>query len=128
MTAPPERRPRVVLVDDHQSVLMAFRRLLQSSCDVVGCVANGQEALTAVRTLKPDVIVVDLMMPDMDGLEVCRRVKQESPETHVVIVTAFDDEHVHGVALQVGAAAFVPKHSGDALEEAIRRVFSEKPA
>src|SRR3954470_12461019 len=101
---------------------MAFRRLLQSSCDVVDCVSNGTDAINAVRALKPDVIVVDLMMPDLDGLEVCRRVKQVAPETHVVIVTAFDDEHVHGIALEAGAAAFVAKQSGEALEEAIRRV------
>jgi two-component system response regulator EvgA len=124
VTLPPERRPRVVLVDDHQSVLMAFRRLLQSSCDVVECLANGVDAVNAVRTLKPDVVVVDLMMPDLDGLEVCRRIKQVAPDTHVVIVTAFDDEHVHAIALQVGAAAFVAKQSGEALEEAIHRVFS----
>src|SRR5215468_1052588 len=102
-----------MLVDDHQSVLMAFRRLLQLSCDVVACVSNGRAAVEAAEREKPDVIVVDLMMPDIDGLEVCRRVKQVSPETDVVIVTAFDDEHVHGVALQVGASAFVAKQSGE---------------
>jgi DNA-binding NarL/FixJ family response regulator len=116
----------VVLVDDHQSVLMAFRRLLQSSCEIVDCVGNGNDAINAVKALKPDILVVDLMMPDLDGLEVCRRVKQVAPETHVVIVTAFDDEHVHGIALQVGAAAFVPKHSGDALEDAIQRIFNQE--
>jgi CheY-like chemotaxis protein len=105
---------------------MAFRRLLQTSCDVVDCVSNGRDAVDAVTRLKPDLVVVDLMMPDLDGLEVCRRVKQTTPETDVVIVTAFDDDHVHGVALQVGASAFVAKHSGDMLEDTIRRVFAER--
>ena len=105
---------------------MAFRRLLQLSCDVVGCVSNGQAAVEAAERERPDVIVVDLMMPDMDGLEVCRRVKQVSPRTDVVIVTAFDDDHVRGVALQVGASAFVAKQSGEALEDAIHRIFATR--
>ena len=105
---------------------MAFRRLLQLSCDVLECVSNGPAAIEAAVRHQPDVIVVDLMMPDMDGLEVCRRVKQASPGTDVVIVTAFDDKHMHDVALQEGASAFVAKQSGEALEDAIRRIFDSR--
>jgi DNA-binding NarL/FixJ family response regulator len=105
------QRPRVVLADDHPSVLVAFGRLLRASCDVVASVSDGRAAIEAVDALRPDVLVVDLMMPDLDGLEVCRQVKQASPETHVVIVTASDDTEVEHVALQDGASAFVPKHS-----------------
>ena len=121
-------RPRVVLADDHPSVLDAFGRLLQSSCEVVGTVRNGHQAVDAVVTLQPDVIVVDLMMPDLDGLEVCRRVKQAMPGTAVIIVTAFDDTVVHTAALQAGASAFVPKHSAAVtLVNTIRQIFSQKP-
>jgi two-component system response regulator HydG len=67
------------------------------------------------------------MLPDVDGLEVCRKVKQTAPETDVIIVTAFDDPHVQAVAMQDGASAFVPKHSAAAtLENTILRLFAER--
>jgi len=127
MTFQLERRPRVVIADDHPSVLAAFARMLQPCCDVVASVPNGQEAIDAVATLKPDILLVDLMLPDLDGLDVCRRVKQTAPETDVVIVTAFDDDHVEAIAIQDGASAFVPKHSAAAtLERTIQRIFAER--
>ena len=90
---------------------MAFQRIVDSSCEVVGTVSNGHDAVhTAVR-LRPDALVVDLMMADLNGLEVCRLVKEAAPETNVIIVTAFDDAQVEMAALQAGAAAFMPKHS-----------------
>lgn len=122
----PAHRPRVVLADDHPSVLVAFGRLLRPSCDVVASVPNGRAAVEAVGTLRPDVLVVDLMMPDLDGLEVCRRVKETAPDTAVVIVTAFDDTEVQTVALKDGAAAFVPKHSvPGTLERTIQQIFAD---
>jgi DNA-binding NarL/FixJ family response regulator len=120
-------RPRVVLADDHPHVLAAFGRLLGSSCDVVGSVSNGHDAVEAVMALRPDILVADLMMPDMDGLEVCRRVKHAAPEIAVVIVTAFDDAQVQKVALEAGASAFIPKHiAADALECTVRQIFAER--
>lgn len=120
-------RPRVVLADDHPHVLGAFGRLLGFSCDVVGSASNGRDAIEAVMTVRPDVLVVDLMMPDMDGLEVCRRVKHAAPETAVIIVTAFGDPEMQKVALTAGASAFIPKHAAaDALERTVRQIFAEK--
>lgn len=122
-----ERRPRVVIADDHPSVLVAFARMLQPCCEVVASVPNGQDAINAVDELRPDILLVDLMLPDVDGLEVCRRVKQNAPETDVVIVTAFDDAQVEATAMQDGASAFVPKHSAAVmLEPTIQRVFAER--
>src|SRR5262245_36160564 len=116
-----ERRLRVVLADDHPAVLMAFSRLLQPSCDVVASVPNGHTAIPATPSLRADVLVVDLMMPDVDGLEVCRKVRAASPDTAVVIVTAFDDAHVRTIALSEGASDFVPKGlASDRLERAIQ--------
>jgi DNA-binding NarL/FixJ family response regulator len=127
MTSQPERRPRVVIADDHPSVLVAFSRMLQGCCEVVASVPNGLGAIDAVNRLRPDVLLVDLMLPDVDGLEVCRKVKQTAPETDVIIVTAFDDPHVQAVAMQDGASAFVPKHSAAAtLENTILRLFAER--
>jgi DNA-binding NarL/FixJ family response regulator len=124
---PQNRQPRVLLVDDHPSVRIAFGRLLRTTCDVVGHVSNGLEAVQAVGRLKPDIVVVDLMMPDLDGLEVCRRVKKLLPETDVVIVTAYDDMDVQTLAREIGASAFVPKYSAaGALDCTIQRIFAEK--
>jgi len=122
-----ERRPRVVLADDHPVVLAAFGQLLAASCDVVASVPNGCEAVEAVTSLRPDVLVVDLMMPDLDGLEVCRRVKQACPDTSVVIVTAFDDPQVRKIAISDGASDFVPKLlASDYLEAAVHRLANAK--
>lgn len=126
MTSNGQRQPRIVLADDHPSVLAAFVRILRPSCDVVASVATGQAAVDAVFSLRPDLLVVDLMMPDLDGLEVCRQVKQAAPETDVVIVTAFDDAQVQAAALHGGASAFVPKYSVDTLEHTIQRIFAER--
>jgi DNA-binding NarL/FixJ family response regulator len=127
MTFHPERRPRIVIADDHPSVLVAFSRMLHGCCEVVASVPNGLEAIDAVNKLRPDVLLVDLMLPDVDGIEVCRKVKQAVPDTDVIIVTAFDDPHVHTVAIQDGASAFVPKHSAAAtLEQTILRIFTER--
>ena len=127
MTFLPERRPRVVIADDHPSVLVAFARMLQTCCDVVATVATGQEAIDAVERLKPDILLVDLMLPDVDGLVVCRTLKVTAPDTDVVLVTAFDDAQVEATAMHEGASAFVPKHSAAAmLESTIQRVFAER--
>jgi DNA-binding NarL/FixJ family response regulator len=127
MAFQPERRPRVVIADDHPSVLVAFARMLQPCCDVVATVPNGKEALSAVARLSPDILLVDLMLPDLDGLQVCRSVKQTAPETDVIIVTAFDDEHVQTVAMKDGASAFMPKHAAaSTLEHTILRIFAER--
>jgi DNA-binding NarL/FixJ family response regulator len=94
---------------------------------VVASVPSGTEAVEAVATLRPDVLVVDLMMPDLNGLEVCRAVREASPETAVVIVTAFEDEQVRRIAVRDGAADFLPKSlASDRLEAIIQRVFTER--
>jgi DNA-binding NarL/FixJ family response regulator len=116
-----------VIADDHPSVLGAFARMLQPCCEVVAAVPTGNEAVEAVNKLRPDILLVDLMMPDVDGLAVCRSVKQTVPETDIIIVTAFDDAQVQAVAMQDGASAFVPKHSAAAtLEDTILRIFAER--
>jgi DNA-binding NarL/FixJ family response regulator len=121
-----ERKPRVVLVDDHPPVLAALGRMLRESCDVVASVSSGSEAIEAVSRLRPDILVADLMMPGIDGLEVCRRVKRLVPETAVVIITASDDTAVRAAALRDGASAFVPKHlAAETLGRTIARLFAE---
>jgi DNA-binding NarL/FixJ family response regulator len=127
MTSSEKRLPRVVLADDHPYVLRAFARLLRACSDVVAAVSTGSHAVDAAIRLRPDILIVDLTMADLDGLEVCRRVKQAAPETDVVIVTAFDDSPVQAVAMQDGATAFVPKHeAAEKLLATVQRIFADK--
>lgn len=123
-----QRLPRVVIADDHPTILAAFVRLLKPFCEVVAAVSCGHDAVETVIRLKPDLLVVDLMMPDFDGLEVCRRVRKTIPETAVVIVTAFVDTQIQTLALQEGAVAFVPKQQGgDTLVSTIQQILARKP-
>jgi two-component system response regulator DevR len=121
------RRPRVVLVDDHPAVLAALRQMLEPCCDVLASAATGREGVDAVQRLRPDILVLDLMLPDTDGLAVCRTVKATVPETAVIIVTAFDDKTIEAAARASGASAFLAKHSiATLLEQTVRRIFAER--
>ena len=73
------RRPRVLLADDHPSLLTALKRLLAPDCDVVGSVTDGAAALAETTRLQPDVVVLDVFMPGLDGLEVCRAITHTNP-------------------------------------------------
>ena len=103
-------RPRVLLADDHAEILAALRRMLVPYCDVVGQVRNGRTLLEAAGTLQPDVIVVDVNMPGVSGLEACRAIKQATPSIRVVMLTASDDAALRRRAFELGASAFVVKY------------------
>jgi DNA-binding NarL/FixJ family response regulator len=121
-------RPRVLLVDDYERLLEAWRRLLEPSCEIVGSVTSGDEALPLAQALKPDVIVVDLSMPGLNGFDVCRETRRIAPETRVVLVSADDNEALRHAAERVGAAAFVTKsEAADELEHAIQRALHPAP-
>jgi DNA-binding NarL/FixJ family response regulator len=127
---PPDgSRPRVVLADDHPSLLTAIERLLSWSCDVVGTVTTGGELLEAVRRLHPDVVVIDLRLPDMSGLEACRQLKDAGVTARTILLTAADDPEIRRSAYSSGAAAFVAKHrAAEELLPTIARLFDGGPA
>jgi len=103
-------QPRVLLAEDYGPLLVALRRLLAPSCDVVGSFTDGPAVVDAATRLRPDVIVLDLNLPTMNGLEACRRIKETLPLCKVVLITAADDEALRERAFEVGAFAFVLKH------------------
>ncbi|MBT2451173.1 response regulator transcription factor [Streptomyces sp. ISL-43] len=105
---------RILIADDQEDIRSGFRLILDSQPDmtVVGEAADGRSAVALARELRPDVVLTDIRMPRLDGLEVTRLL---APETRVVVVTTFDlDEYVH-TALAVGACGFLLKRSGPAL-------------
>jgi two-component system secretion response regulator SsrB len=124
MTGP---RARVLLADDYADLLVAFKRLLAGSCEVVGSVADGDALFEAMARLQPDVVVVDLFIPPSSGLEICRHIKRVSPQTAVIIVSASADAEVAKEALRAGASAFVKKAAAaDDLATAIQRAMASR--
>jgi DNA-binding NarL/FixJ family response regulator len=107
------RRPRVLLAEDHPAVAKAVCRVLALDCEVVGAVADGGAVLEAAQRLLPDVIVVDLNLPNVNGLEACHQITQLNPEAKVVVFSAWNDPDVKQRSFDVGASAFVCKGTGD---------------
>ena len=103
---------KLIIVDDHQLLRQSLVRLLHMSdrVEVVGEAANGREALQLVESLRPEVALVDIKLPDMSGIEVTERIKKAHPGVAVVIVTMYADEDHATDALRVGANAFLSKN------------------
>ncbi|MDX8049804.1 response regulator transcription factor [Lentzea sp. BCCO 10_0798] len=102
--------PRVVIADDQAFVRIGFRMILDSGgVEVVGEAADGAEAVTAVRDLRPDVVLMDIRMPGMDGLEACRRIVREPGDCRVLMLTTFDLDRYVYEALAAGASGFLLK-------------------
>ena len=103
----------IVLADDHSVVRAGVRSLLEREipCTVVGEASNGPEALAMTERLQPNLLVVDLMMPGLSGLEVARQVRQSAPNTRVVILSMHADESYVREALRVGVTAYVLKEA-----------------
>jgi DNA-binding NarL/FixJ family response regulator len=106
-------RPRVLIADDHPEVVKAICRLLTLSCDIAGTVTDGCQAIEAARRLRPDVVVVDLNLPTVSGLEACRQITAENPATKVVIFSAANDPGIRRRAFELGASAYVCKVACD---------------
>jgi DNA-binding NarL/FixJ family response regulator len=118
---------RVLLADDQELMRMGFRMVMDTQADlaIVGEAANGLEAVAAARRLKPDVVLMDVRMPEMDGVQATRLIVEADNSTRIIILTTFDlDEYVYA-ALRAGASGFLLKDAppGDLLS-AIRAVAS----
>ena len=116
------KRPRVLVADDHPEIAKAVCRLLSLDCEVVGTVADGSALMEAAQRLQPDVVVLDVNLPNVHGLEACRQITQAHPEMKVVMFTAMEDSAVRGRSFEFGAAAFVSKLAHGDLLSTIRRL------
>lgn len=117
---------KVLIVDDHALVRIGIRRLLEDIDDiqVVGEAENGEDALQSVKTCQPDVILLDLKMPGMDGWEVIRRLKYSGQSVKIIALSAVSIEPFPSKALQLGVMAYLTKESSlDEMALAIRRVY-----
>jgi DNA-binding NarL/FixJ family response regulator len=122
-----QARIRVLIVDDHAVVRMGLRVFfdLQDDITVVGEAADGSEGVPMARRLEPDVIQMDLLMPNMDGITAIGRIKAERPETEIVTMTSFIEEEKVTAALEAGASGYVLKDAeAEEVAAAVRAAFA----
>ena len=102
-------RIRVLLADDNEAILDRVMTLLAADCDVVGAVRDGRQALEAAQDLKPDVLVLDISMPVMNGIETAHLLKEAGAKVRIVFLTVHDDPNFAKEALETGALGYVLK-------------------
>jgi DNA-binding NarL/FixJ family response regulator len=120
---------RILLVDDHPVVRQGLRTLLegQSGWEVVGEASDGVEALDKADSLQPDVLVLDVTMPGMNGLEACRLLRQRAPDVEILFVTQHDSPQMMREALDAGARGYVVKsNAARDLLEAVKSVSQHR--
>jgi DNA-binding NarL/FixJ family response regulator len=115
---------RVLLADDHEEILARVRTTLGEEFEVVGAVKNGRDAVIEVQRLDPDVLVIDISMPVLNGLQAASRVRSTNPRTKVVFLTVHEDRDFVAAALSAGAVGYVTKSQLTTdLAPAIREAF-----
>lgn len=120
-------RPRIFLADDHSMLLEAFSKLLESKYDVVGTATDGRKMLTRVSKLKPDVVIMDIAMPNLNGFDAGEKLKKLLPEVKLVFLTVNDDPDMVTEAFRIGANGYLLKDSAASeLFQAIDAVLASK--
>jgi DNA-binding NarL/FixJ family response regulator len=116
-------RPRLLIADDHAIFAEALRTFLERIYTVVGVVLDGRAMIDVVVRLRPDVVILDVAMPLLNGLEAVRRASTQAPNTKFIFLTMHDDPNLAAAALELGADGFVLKDSaGPELRNAIDRL------
>ncbi len=119
------RKARVLLADDHRLLVEAFEKLLQPDFEVVGTVSDGLALIAAARELKPDVIVLDIAMPQLNGMVAAERLKKTMPEVKLIFLTVNEDAGFASEAMRIGASGYLLKSSAaselfDAIDAALK--------
>ena len=118
------RRPRVLLADDHQMLAEALRGVVEPRCEVVGTVGDGRALLEAADRLQPDIVVLDIGMPLLNGLDAGRKLKLSLPNAKLIFMTMHEDPYLVGEAFRAGASAFLLKEAAASeLTDAIDQVL-----
>ena len=118
-------RPRVLVADDYPEIVKAVSRLLSLECEIVGSVADGSALLDTVQRLAPDVVVLDVNLPNIHTLEACREMTRLNPGMKVIMFTAMDPDDSEAF-LEAGASAFVSKVASGDLLRTIKRVCADR--
>ena len=121
---------RVLIVDDHAVVRNGLKFFLLAFDDLkfVGEASDGEQALRRCANIQPDVVLMDLLMPGMDGISATRAIRQRWPAIQVVALTSFSDMTLVGEALEAGAISYLPKNvSAEELADTIRAAFVGRP-
>jgi DNA-binding NarL/FixJ family response regulator len=117
-------RPRVLVADDHQMLVDALKGVLEPRCEVVGTVGDGRELLKAAAKLQPDIILLDIAMPQLNGLDAARHLKPTMPNVKFIFMTMNEDPDLVGEAFRAGASAFLLKRQAAfELTEAVEKVL-----
>jgi DNA-binding NarL/FixJ family response regulator len=117
-------RPRILLADDHLMLLDALKGLLEPAYSVVGLVLEGRALLKAADRLRPDVVVLDIAMPHLNGLDAGRQLRKKMPAVKLIFLTMNEDPYMVGEAFRAGASAFLLKQAaGMELTDAIAKVL-----
>lgn len=118
-------KPRVLLADDHSLVLEGFRRILEDQCELVGMVEDGRALLEAAQKVGPDIVILDVSMPLLNGIDAAMKLKKVQPSVKIIFVTMHSDADYVRSAFEAGASGYLLKRSAvDELEHAIRTVWS----
>ena len=117
-------RPRILLGDDHTLVLDGFRKLLEDRCEIVGAAEDGRTLLRMAQELEPDIVTLDISMPQLNGVDAARKLKKILPRAHLIFVTMHDDPAYVNEAFKAGASGYLLKRSaGSELRQAIQSVM-----
>lgn len=117
-------KPRLLLADDHSLVIEGIRRILEDHFDVVGAVEDGRALVEAAATLRPELVLLDISMPLLNGIDAARRLKQQHPEIKIIFVTMHADRAYVNEAFKAGASGYLLKRSAGAeLLQAIESVL-----
>lgn len=120
-------KPRILLADDHMLILDGLRNLLERHYDLVGTVQDGQSVVNAARRLQPDLVLMDVAMPVLNGLQAGHRLREQLPTIKLLYVSMYADTPYVEEALRIGASGYVLKRSGwEELSRAIEAVLAGK--
>ncbi len=121
------RRPRILLADDHPAILNKVRGLLETEFEVVGAVEDGQALISAAAALQPDVVIIDITMPVINGIEAARQLKQAGSPAKIIFLTIHEDPDFLAEALSTSALGYVVKsHLASDLIHAIHEALADR--
>lgn len=123
----PGTRPRVLVVDDHALVRSRVTAILSQACDIVGVAEDGPTALRDIGVLHPDVVVIDVSLPDMNGLEVVARLRRAGNTVWVVFLSAYEDDDIRRAALAAGGDRYIVKSQLSEILAEVLGLAAERP-